>query len=225
MFNMNFGQSFPPPPQGEDPAAYLRFMVTQWLHAALRPVAAPAAYVLLMVGRNDQGMIAWLQEKPSRNGLDSLVSSDCQVLIVTEAGLRSKNSLSDTVLEVKVQGNNNDHGQVLAELFGLNPHAVPGVIVFKELSSTEFISAALSGMGADETGKCLHSLLDIVGKAARRKKDPVEAVDRERNKREFTVNGMSAISPIKRIFGDTTGNLMDVFATKITDTIDSNLPQ
>ncbi len=223
MFNMNFGQSFPPPPQDEDPAAYLRFMVTQWLHAALRPVAAPAAYVLFMAGRNDQGMIAWLQEKPSRNGLDSLVSSNCQVLIVTEAGLRSKNSLSDTVLEVKVQGNNNDHAQVLAELFGLNPHAVPGVMVFKELNSTEFISASLSGMGVEETGKCLRSLLDIIGKAARRKKDPVEAVDRERSKREFSLNGASVISPIKRIFGDTAGNLMDVFATQITKPVDGAL--
>lgn len=222
MFNMNFGQSFPPPPQ-DDPAAYLRFMVTQWLHNALRPVVAPSAYVLFLVGRNDQALIAWLQEKPSRNGLDNLAGSDGLALIVTEAGLRSKNRLNDTVLEVKVQDRNNDHAQVLAETFGLFPQAVPGVIVFQGMKSTEFLHISLAGMDEAGTSKCLHSLLDTISKAARRKSDPVEAVDRERSKHELTLNGAPVISPIKRIFGDTAGNLMDIFATKITKPVDGAL--
>jgi hypothetical protein len=224
MFNMNYGKSMPTPPQ-DDPAAYLRFMVTQWLHNALRPVAAPSAYVLFLVDRNDQALITWLQAKPSRNGLDNLAGSDCETLIVTEAGLRSKNRLNDTVLEVKVQERNNDHAQVLAETFGLFPQAVPGIIVFQGMHSTEFLHISLSGMDVEAAGKSLRSLLDIISKAARRKNDPVEVLDRERGKREFNLNGASVISPIKRIFGDTAGNLMDVFATQITKPVDEALQQ
>ena len=91
----------------------------------------------------------------------------------------------------------------IAELFHIPLTRFPGLILFRDIRSPEYVLVNLSGLTAEEIAEKMRGVYQAINQAAEAKKDPLEAVSDLRRSETYRVKTRSIISGTRQGAGQT----------------------
>jgi hypothetical protein len=103
----------------------------------------------------------------------------------------------------------------IAELFHISLTRFPGLILFRDIRSSEYILVNLRGLKAEEIADKLRGVYQAINQAAQAKADPLEAVHNLRLSDEYRLKKRSIISGIRKIAGQTLETVIEAIIKTI----------
>jgi hypothetical protein len=103
----------------------------------------------------------------------------------------------------------------IAELFHIPLTQFPGVILFRDIRSAEYILVKLRRLTAEEIAEKMRGVYQAINQAADAKKDPLEAVRNLRSSDEYRVKTRSIISGTRKVAGQTLETVIEAIIKAI----------
>lgn len=189
-------------------ASTKREYLREWWHNLLREVGRFYCYGVFLMLEADTEAIKYVTEYALE--LNQASGKNCAILGLGDISEKppdefDKLSWSIVAFQQVREGNS----LKIAELFHIPLTRFPGLILFRDIRSPEYILVNLRGLTAEEIAEKMRGVYQAINQAADAKKDPLEAVRNLRRSDEYRVKTRSIISGTRKVAGQTLETVME----------------
>lgn len=178
-----------------------RIRLRAWWHQILRDYGQFSCYAIFLVLPSDTEALRYLSEYGKE--LDLISAEDCLIMVLgkTEFG---RFGFEGNIWEAAIEEYFSDGLSIkVGKMFEIDFDEYPCLLIFQDVRSSRHILTTLRGMDAREIVQKLRSAFSIIHKAISIGKDPLNALEKQRNAENLNKMGRNIVSELRSFAGKT----------------------